>query len=238
VKSKEEIRQEIWDLLEERNVVAFPRSVYGRIPNFIGANVAAEKLREISIWRKARVVKSNPDAPQKWVREIALKQGKTVYMAFPRLKQEKCFFKIDPKSISSVSKASTIKGAFRYGEPVFPEDMDMVDIIIVGSVAVNTNGAKLGKGGGFSDLEYAIAREFEKIDEYTPAVTTVHQLQIIEDEIPMENHDVPLDYIVTRDSVITTDTTYQRPDGIAWDIVGGKINEIPVLKILRAEKNL
>jgi len=80
MKTKQEIRKEIWDLLEEKNVVTFPRPVYGRIPNFIGANVAAERLDELSIWKKARVIKSNPDSPQKWVRENALKHGKTVYI--------------------------------------------------------------------------------------------------------------------------------------------------------------
>jgi len=79
LKSKEEIRQTIWELLEEQNIVTFPRPVQGRIPNFIGANVTAEKLDELSVWRKARMIKSNPDAPQKWVRENALRHGKTVY---------------------------------------------------------------------------------------------------------------------------------------------------------------
>ncbi|HEC81354.1 MAG TPA: 5-formyltetrahydrofolate cyclo-ligase, partial [Thermoplasmatales archaeon] len=69
MKSKDEIRQTVWDLLEKKNVVTFPRPVYGRIPNFVGANVAAEKLDELRLWRKARVIKSNPDSPQKWVRE-------------------------------------------------------------------------------------------------------------------------------------------------------------------------
>ena len=80
MKDKEKIRKIIWDLLEEKNVVTFPRPAYERIPNFIGANVAAEKLEELTIWRKARVIKSNPDSPQKWVREEAFRHGKTVYI--------------------------------------------------------------------------------------------------------------------------------------------------------------
>jgi len=57
LKSKQEIRQKIWDLLEEKNVAAFPRPVHGRISNYVGANVTAEKLNELSVWRKARVIK-------------------------------------------------------------------------------------------------------------------------------------------------------------------------------------
>lgn len=150
-----------------------------------------------------------------------------------RLRKEKCFLKIDPKKIHNVTQASTIKGAFRYGEHVFPDEMSTVDVIIVGSVAVNKKGAKLGKGGGFSDLEYAIARQFGIIDVDTPTITTVHQLQLVNEEIPMDEHDVPMDYIITRDKVIKTDTSYPKPSGIDWNIIGDKIKEIPVLQTLK-----
>jgi len=233
LKSKNEIRKIVWDLLEEKNVVSFPRPVYGRIPNFIGANIASEKLEELSVWRKARVIKSNPDSPQKWVRENALRHGKTVYMAIPRLREEKCFLKIDPKKVQNITKASTIEGAFKYGEKVVPNEMEKVDLIIVGSVAVNKNGAKIGKGGGFSDLEYAIGREFGIIDENTPTITTIHELQMIDFKIPMSKHDVPMDYIVTRDEIIKTNTHYKKPEKIDWKILGDKIKEIPVLQRIK-----
>jgi hypothetical protein len=31
---KDQIRKEIWQLIEERGIARFPRPVYGRIPNF------------------------------------------------------------------------------------------------------------------------------------------------------------------------------------------------------------
>jgi 5-formyltetrahydrofolate cyclo-ligase len=233
LKNKQEIRKIIWDLLEEKNVATFPRPVHGRIPNFIGANVAAEKLDKLTVWKKARIIKSNPDSPQKWVREEALRHGKTIYMAVPRLREEKCFLKINPKKIPSINQASTIKGAFRYGEKVYPDEMDKVDVIIIGSVAVNKQGAKIGKGGGFSDLEYAIGKEFGIVNEDTPTFSTVHPLQIVDYKLPMEKHDVPLDYIITRNNIITTNTSYVKPRGIDWNIIGDKINEIPLLQKLK-----
>jgi len=86
-----------------------------------------------------------------------------------------------------------------------------VDLIIVGSVAVNKEGAKIGKGGGFSDLEYALGREYGIVDENTPTITTVHRLQLLNYEISMEEHDVPMDYIVTRDAIINTNTSFSKP---------------------------
>jgi 5-formyltetrahydrofolate cyclo-ligase len=49
----------------------------------------------------------------------------------------------------------------------------------------------------------------------------------------MEKHDVPMDYIITRDKVIKTNGSYSKPMGIHWDILGDKIKEIPVLQKLK-----
>lgn len=143
------------------------------------------------------------------------------------------FLKNQPKKIQNINQASTIKGAFRYGEQVYPDEMEKVDVIIIGFVATNKQGAKIGKGGGFSDLEYAIGREFDIVNENTPTISTVHPFQIVDYMLPMEKHDVSLDYIITRDDIITTNTTYKKPEGIDWDIIGDKINEIPLLQKLR-----
>lgn len=61
---KGQIRKQIWDLMEERDIEWFPRPVHGRIPNFEGAAQAAERLKELPAWQEAGVVKANPDSPQ------------------------------------------------------------------------------------------------------------------------------------------------------------------------------
>jgi len=70
---KDTLRSEVWSLLEERSVSV--GSVWSRIPNFIGAEKAAQRLAELQIWRVAKVVKSNPDPPQIPVRLRALQDG-------------------------------------------------------------------------------------------------------------------------------------------------------------------
>ena len=94
--TKAEIRQRIWKTIEREAVGRFPFGS-GRIPNFAGAEQAAQLLREMAVWRRALVVKVNPDAPQLAVRRLALQEGKIVYMAVPRLRTEKCFIEIDPQ---------------------------------------------------------------------------------------------------------------------------------------------
>ena len=61
-------------------------------------------------------------------------------------------------------------------------------------------------------------------------LTSVHQLQIIQEDIPMLEHDVPLDYILTRNCIQTLDNHYAKLDKIHWNIIGEKLKEIPILQ--------
>jgi len=95
---KQAIRDRIWTLMEERGAAAFP-GARGRIPNFVGASAAADRLATLDEWRRARVIKCNPDAPQRYVRLRALREGKVVYMALPRLREARCFWELDPRRL-------------------------------------------------------------------------------------------------------------------------------------------
>jgi hypothetical protein len=73
-----------------------------------------------------------------------------LYMAVPRLAEEKPFFLLDPEQlIDSPRNASSIKGASRSAKTVDVEDLEPVDLVVAGCVAVGKDGARLGKGGGF-----------------------------------------------------------------------------------------
>lgn len=237
--SKDGLRRRAWSALEDAGVDRFP-GVEGRIPNFAGAEEAAERLRQIEVWEAAATLKANPDSPQWPVRQRALEDGKVVYMAVPRLSEERPFFYLDPDRIStSPRRASSIKGASREGRTVEVEDLAPVDLVVVGSVAVARDGSRLGKGGGYSDLEFALARAAGWIESDTRIVTTVHEIQILEPgEIPMEVHDVPVDFVVTPERVIECDATYGRPEGIVWDALDEeKVDSIPLLERLRDERD-
>jgi 5-formyltetrahydrofolate cyclo-ligase len=57
--------------------------VVGKIPNFYGAEAAAEQLAALPAWQAAHVLKANPDKAQRAVRTRALTEGKVLYMAVP-----------------------------------------------------------------------------------------------------------------------------------------------------------
>ena len=121
----------------------------------------------------------------------------------------------------------------------FPDEIERIDLVVIGPAAVNNFGAKVGKGEWFSDLEYAIGLEFRINDEYTPIITTIHPFQLIDINIPMMVHDVPLSYIVTKDKLIKTENFYKRPNKVFWNLLDDKIKEIAILnKLMKNKKKL
>ena len=234
VLSKHALREQIWQELTVRKVARFP-GAHGRIPNFFGAEEAARQLTTLAVWQGARTIKCNPDSPQRYVRYSALRAGKIVYQAVPRLRERKPFIKLDPGRLgkSELWHASSIRGAFAKGIPVAIEEMSPIDLVVAGSVAVSRNGTRIGKGGGYSDLEYALCREAKITDEDTPIVTTVHALQVVpEGQIEMKPHDISLDWFATPEELVSTGRHHPRPSGILWEELGEKLEAIPVLKDL------
>jgi 5-formyltetrahydrofolate cyclo-ligase len=192
---KQLLREKIWSEMECLRIAAFPLPCRGRIPNFVGAEAAAERLRQLKEWKKAKVIFVNPDSPQRKVRDNALKDEKTLIVASPRLR--KGFMLIDPAKVRGKERlASTIKGAFKFGLEV--QDFPKPDLVVEGSVAVDMYGHRLGKGHGYSDFEIQmLKRMFGKV----LVVTTVHDIQVVE-EAPFEEKDEKVSIIITPARVI------------------------------------
>ena len=231
--AKAALRDEVWSAMRAAKVARFPGAA-GRIPNFTGAEAAAERLRGLGEWQAARTVKSNPDSAQWPVRQRALEDGKTVYMAVPRLAESEPFFLLDPDHLGQPArKAASIAGAARSARRVALDEITPVDLVVMGCVAASEDGARLGKGGGFADLEYALATEAGLIGPDTVCVTTVHELQVRPaGAIPLTAHDTVIDLIVTPDRVIDCRPARgPRPaPGIRWeDLTEEKIAAIPLL---------
>ncbi len=218
--------------MDREGVSRFP-GAEGRIPNFAGAKAAAERLAKHPAWQNAGTLKANPDSPQTHSRRLALASGKTVVMAVPRLREQHPFRLLDPRKLSGeqLREAATIKGALRHGEVIDLDQVPALDLVLTGSVAVNLEGARLGKGGGFSDLEYGLLLESGKIDRRTVVATTLHPIQIVRESLMMTGHDIPVNLVATPRTLIEVDGAYPRPTGILWDhLQPPQIHEIPVLE--------
>ena len=234
--TKNKVREEMWKYLEDNDLARFPRPVYKRIPNFVGADKAASLIRELKEFQEAEVVKVNPDAPQTDIRQIVLEEEKTLLMPTPRLR--KGFLLLDSKRIPRqlVRRAVSISGAYEVAERVRLSKLPAIDLIVAGSVAVSLEGGRIGKGEGYSELEYGILRECKLVSDETRVVTSVHDCQIVK-SFPLEEHDIPVDYILTPTKMHDTRTTIRRPKGIYWEKVTPEIlQKIPILEDLRKRR--
>ena len=233
---KDQLRAEIWSLLKQQ--AASIGDPFGHIPNFVGAQVAVEKLANLPIWQQAKTIKCNPDSPQIPVRMRALQEGKRLYMAVPRLTSTRCFVELTAEDLQrqniSIAESAIARKALACGKLVSFAEMEPIDLVIVGCVAAGPNGGRTGKGAGFADLELAMLQEFGLVQIDTPIVTTVHPLQIVEDlRLPMQGHDWALNWIVTAEEVIETNTSYPRPIGLNWDSIRSEqLEQIPILRKL------
>jgi 5-formyltetrahydrofolate cyclo-ligase len=226
---KDAIRTRIWDRFERDGIARFPFPPHGRISNFDGARAAAERAMALPELATAAAVKANPDAPQLPLRRRLLKNGATVYMAVPRLAEAACFVELDPTELADLDAAPTVSHMDEHGVRIEPDALPALDAIVVGSVAVDASGARIGKGEGYSDLEYAILREFGLVDDDTTTVTTVHDTQVVEETLTPDAHDVPIDVVCTPTRTIRTDAG-SKPAGIDWSALDeARREEIPIL---------
>jgi 5-formyltetrahydrofolate cyclo-ligase len=216
----------------------------------------------LECFKRARVVKINPSLAQEPLRYLTLAYNKVLLTPTPSLGQSlflyycfisytsrfstdsALFYKLDPKFLrrNQWEWAATKTGAAELGTVVQLHALKQlhVDLVVVASVVVNPiTGARIGKGKGYADLEYAIMCEMGCVTMKTVVITTCHESQLIND-LPnhvMEQHDLPVDIIVTPKRFIYTKRLFQRPTRIYWDrLEPDMIVGIPVLQELKRLK--
>lgn len=192
-KDKNQIRKYIWDLMEKKKIAIFPLPPHGRIPNFKDARIAAVKIRRFPQYKSARSVFTGPDSVLRSLRDQILKDKKILAYATPHMKEIKMI-----KPQNRVVDTS-IRGLIQKGERL----TEKVDIAVVGSVAVDFKGNRLGKGSGYGDQEIQYLRKNNLIAEDFKIGTLVHTIQLISDlSMFKEPHDIPVDFILTEKELI------------------------------------
>ncbi|MEJ1284217.1 methenyltetrahydrofolate synthase domain-containing protein isoform X1 [Cricetulus griseus] len=235
--SKQGIRERIWDYMESHDLADFPRPVHHRIPNFKGSYLACQSIKDLEVFAGTQEVKVDPDKPLEGVRLLALQSKKTLLVPTPRLRTG-LFNKITPPPGATkdiLRKCATSQGVRNFSIPLGLDSNVLVDLIVVGSVAVSEKGWRIGKGEGYADLEYAMMVSMGAVHEGTPVVTIVHDCQVVDiPEALLEDHDLTVDYIITPTRVIATGCVRPKPTGIIWSKVSCEmLTKIPVLRNLR-----
>lgn len=131
-------------------------------------------------FKLARSVEVNPDKPLEPSRILVLESGKELYVPVPRL-QDSLLKKLIPQNGMTTKKIVSRWGIEHTGTRIDLDGEIHIDLLVVGSVAVSKDGYRIGKGKGYADMEFALLKEMNAINEDTLIVTTVHDSQVIID---------------------------------------------------------
>ncbi len=117
-------------------------------------------------------------------------------MATPRLRRG--FILLEPGGVTP-DNAKFLKTALSKGKNI-GWNTQQPELMVIGSVAVDLKGNRIGKGDGFGDREIKFFKErFGNI----PVASNVHELQVFEDlSYLMEEHDEKVEIIATNERVI------------------------------------
>lgn len=187
-RSKQEIREYVWKKLREEGVALFPNE--NHIPNFKGVEDTIKKILELDEYKKANKIFISPDTPQRILIKYAIKDGKEIYMATPKLRKGFCKVAIYSSSLREILNHAKILGW----------NVPKIDFALIGSVAVDLKGNRIGKGGGYGDREILFLRN---INSKVIIATNVHDLQVFNDlSYLMESHDQKVDIIITPTRIL------------------------------------
>ena len=202
-KTKQEVREWIWEKMTAEGIAQFPLPCYGRIPNFIGVEKATQLIQDLPEFKKARFIFSAPDFVLHNIRELVLQNRKQLLVATPHMLE---FLILNSNNIPTrmITKAVTIKSMYKFGNKVHLNQISRpLDIFCQGSVALDRTGNRLGKGKGYGDREYHLLKQEGIIDKQTLLITLIHDVQLIDDfSYLMESNDVKMQIALTPSEII------------------------------------
>lgn len=99
-------------------------------------------------------------------------------------------------------------------------------------------GWRVGKGEGYTDLEFAMMAAMGAVSQETPVLTIVHDCQVLDfPEALLGPHDLTVDFILTPTRLLTTHCARPRPVAVFWSQISkDMLARIPVLRSLRARE--
>ncbi len=112
-------------------------------------------------------------------------------------------------------------GIERDSKPIPIAARTRIDLVVVGAVAVDASGRRIGRGGGADDLTFAMAASNRSVGKDTLVCCTVHDCQVFEHLPPdlFGAHDLPVDLVATPTRVIRVRSRLDKPCRILWGLL-------------------
>jgi 5-formyltetrahydrofolate cyclo-ligase len=236
---REAVRRIVWERLRD---VAVPDSRFHLdfsmfIPDYPGSERIPEMVRQLPFYVGTGPVFVTPDNNLYSLRAALLRESRPLLITTYGILRGFVYFA--PRSVPEhhIDFAASLDGAERFGTRLDLEgvrSLGRLDFLVTGASAVNRNGIRFGKGHGYFDLEWALLREVGSVDEDSPVVACVHDVQYVDEDLPSEPTDTLVDWIVTPTRTIRVSRRSPKPSGIRWDLVDPElVASIPPLQELR-----
>jgi 5-formyltetrahydrofolate cyclo-ligase len=217
------IRQRIWSKLAD---VAKPDTRFHMnfgevIPDFEGSEKATDRIAAMDAYKNTKYAFITPDNCLVDLRRRLIERGV-------------------PKGAELY--AAWLDGMEHFARPVTLEEVTRrgsFDFMVTGASAVSKDGVRFGKGHGFFDLEWGMFTDMGIVDDKTPVVAAVHDVQVVEDKLIPSETDILVDYIATPTRLIEVEKRGKRPHGVKWDLLEPEqIAATPPIQELRRIRGL
>lgn len=232
------IREKVWIELKKYSLPdsRFHYNFAEFIADYEGSEKSIKDLTELNIYRKANILFITPDNNLVKLREISVKDNKLIIMPTYGIKRGFLTIQKDDVPTGQETFASTLDGMEKFARPISLEEIAKIkqlDLMVTGASIITHSGIRFGKGHGFFDLEWAMMREINVVNEETPIVAMAHDCQIVDMDLIPADHDTIVDYIITPTRTIHVSTKLQKPKKIDWNILPKEMREsIPPLQKL------
>lgn len=193
------------------------------ITDFQDSQAAAHRLVELPEWTAARQVFITPDNSTQYLRELAIRQGKTIIMTTYGIRRGSIYLTRGMVPPGQEEYASTLIGMEKFGRRLESiEDLEAsgpLDVMVTGALGISrVHGGRAGKGAGWFDAEWGIWGALGLIRAETLVIGIIHDIQVVPEAFPLDPWDCHVNIIATPTEIIRL-PQFPQPHGILWDLL-------------------
>lgn len=179
---------------------------------------AAEKLRGLQVYRDAVTVFATPGKSLHQARINCLVDGKNLVMPTPSMREGFCIIPAHTLAYKDFPAAVTYKGLQKNGQLLKTKTIHELSLglLLNDSLAVDSEGGRIGDGNGFFDLSCALLYELNGLGQDWSVLTFIREEQISRDPLPQNTWDIKVSGAVTPAKIFTFEPPSQKPQ-IFWD---------------------
>ena len=186
--TKDEIRQQMRE--KRREIAPEVRLATGRA---VCKRVLEDPVHlMLRAWRVCTYLSTKNEIPTRYIARAVWEQGREVCIpAWSRSEELYKLYALDPRTRLITGHHGIREPAVRI--PVMPWD---VDAFILPGLAFDLRGGRLGYGAGHYD------HILSQATRTAPKIALCYDWQVLDEPVPQDPHDIPVDWIVTDTRVI------------------------------------